>query len=769
MKLCCPPKTFNYTALKCFIYILNYLLPLSVLLNDAAYAQQVLSAGTPLLAPATSIKSDTNSADVLTKNRYTPGQFRPTLTDEARNRLLAVQGINRIEDKNVPNPDSNSGNVLNAGFGQDLSAMSKATALPPNRGPFGQDLSETMLFNNKKQGTGSGNGPFAERNRLFTMGKYSERDGDADLLESRSSLTSSDSTLRQSFDTNAQGPNGLILTKPNSGIFYDHPSNPYSSISQSQNQMNHGPLDFSNFRNLPSVTPAQMPASARMMPYGNNPSYNFPYNNNPVTVNHRPFLAEPDASFSRPQYATNSEISPASRVELSPVQDGGLAQRTVQLPGQDDRALGRYDTNIDRFSKASPSDNTVHRVVLNPMDPVFQPGVTLDSLLKRPTTFMQTPPNQPNQATQIPSQNFQRVPYQNPSNSLKSPEYATNRPSLPFQERIDYGQQQQQLQTQRIGAGFAAADKIVASMPGVMKLESPIRAKTTILTNENVLPEIHETKTVVAQKNTGITPSPISQNANNSNSNASIGPYTTYPDHRADLFPVLDNHAKEDTRPATGRRLGPQGRFGGGTNEYREDWGHTAPNRGINDRREWWEKPPGAGTLIWNSSPPPPLNQYVSQVGIENMPTGPYLNRGASGQRRIILGDDLSENDPIGHIQFGKTVNMEFTTPAPYLYGTQTTTVIGVPLVDVSVRPTDVNSDGRGLVGRFIGSGFNPTSERIVFPTEQRREGKIVEYYGPEELTGSRYRQLDEVHQRENGGTSGRGPNRYVKMELLNE
>ncbi|KAI1728173.1 hypothetical protein DdX_00333 [Ditylenchus destructor] len=763
MKLCCPPTTFNYTALKYFISILNYLLPVSVLLKDAVYGQQVLPGGTPFLAPAPSIKSDTNAADVLTKNRYSPEQFRPALTEEARNRLLAIQGINHIEDKNVPKPDSNRGNVLNAMFGQDLSATLQATALPQNNGPFGQDLSETMLFNNKKQG--AGNGPFAERNRLFTMGKYSEKDGDADLLESRSPLSSSDTTLRQSFDINAQGPNGLILTKKNSGIFYDHPSTSYPSISQSQNQMNHGPLDFSNFRNLATVTPIQMPAPAQMMSYSNNPSYNFPYNNNPVTVNQRP-----DVSVSRPQYATNSEISPASRVEISPVQDGGLAQRTSPLPGHDDRALGRYDTNIDRFSKASPNDNAVHRVVLNPMDPVFQPGVTLDSLLKRPTTFMQTPSNQPNQATQIPSQNFQRVPYQNPSNQWRNPnlsEHATNRPSQLFQERIDYVQQQQQLQTQRIGSGFAAADKIVASMPGVMKLESPIRAKTTILTNENVLPD--ETKTVVAQETTGITASPMSHNGNNSNSDTAIGPYTTYPDHRADLFPVLDNHAKEDTRPATGRRLGPQGRFGGGTNEYKEDWGHTAPNRGINDRREWWEKPPGAGTLIWNSSPLPPLNQYTSQVGIENMPPGPYPNRGASGQRRVILGDDLSENDPIGHIQFGKTVNMEFTTPAPYLYGKQTTTVIGVPLVDVSVRPTDVASDGRGLVGRFIGSGFNPTSERIMLPTEQRREGRIDEYFGPEELTGSRYRQLDEVRQRDIGGTSGRGPNRYVKMELLNE
>lgn len=43
-----------------------------------------------------------------------------------------------------------------------------------------------------------------------------------------------------------------------------------------------------------------------------------------------------------------------------------------------------------------------------------------------------------------------------------------------------------------------------------------------------------------------------------------VTPFTTYPDYRAEYFPELINHAHDDKRPATGRRDGPQGRFGGG-------------------------------------------------------------------------------------------------------------------------------------------------------------------------------------------------------------
>lgn len=70
--------------------------------------------------------------------------------------------------------------------------------------------------------------------------------------------------------------------------------------------------------------------------------------------------------------------------------------------------------------------------------------------------------------------------------------------------------------------------------------------------------------------------------------------FTTYPVFRTeggDLFPTLDNHAHDDLRPATGRRLGPQTRFGGGTNEYKEDLGRV--NLGINSRLQPWDQMPG--------------------------------------------------------------------------------------------------------------------------------------------------------------------------------
>ena len=48
--------------------------------------------------------------------------------------------------------------------------------------------------------------------------------------------------------------------------------------------------------------------------------------------------------------------------------------------------------------------------------------------------------------------------------------------------------------------------------------------------------------------------------------------------------------------------------------------------------------------------------------------------------------------------------------------------------------------------------------------------GRITPYLNaPEELTGSRWRNIDEHFNALNGGNKGRGPNRFVKMDLLNE
>lgn len=50
------------------------------------------------------------------------------------------------------------------------------------------------------------------------------------------------------------------------------------------------------------------------------------------------------------------------------------------------------------------------------------------------------------------------------------------------------------------------------------------------------------------------------------------------------MFPILANHVKEDLRPIINDRLGSQNRFGGGTNQLKEDFGIN-----INNRRLSWE------------------------------------------------------------------------------------------------------------------------------------------------------------------------------------
>lgn len=50
--------------------------------------------------------------------------------------------------------------------------------------------------------------------------------------------------------------------------------------------------------------------------------------------------------------------------------------------------------------------------------------------------------------------------------------------------------------------------------------------------------------------------------------------------------PALPDFRHEDIRPATdGERLGPQGKFSGATNEYREDWGRELTRAESNRER----------------------------------------------------------------------------------------------------------------------------------------------------------------------------------------
>jgi hypothetical protein len=67
-------------------------------------------------------------------------------------------------------------------------------------------------------------------------------------------------------------------------------------------------------------------------------------------------------------------------------------------------------------------------------------------------------------------------------------------------------------------------------------------------------------------------------------------------------------------------------------------------------------------------------------------------------------------------------------------------------------------------------SGNNILGNENVQPVRNGKGGMMKEYLNaPEELTGSRWRNIDEYFNNLNGGNRGRGPNRYVKVDLLNE
>ncbi|KAI6234093.1 hypothetical protein M3Y99_00843300 [Aphelenchoides fujianensis] len=225
-----------------------------------------------------------------------------------------------------------------------------------------------------------------------------------------------------------------------------------------------------------------------------------------------------------------------------------------------------------------------------------------------------------------------------------------------------------------------------------------------------------------------------------------VQPYTTYPDYRADLFPRLENHAHEDLRPASGRRVGPQGNV--------RRWARTSTARilgqmapiNVNDRRRPWEKLPG------HFETGPANRPLGGNVALETL-------RGFEGRR---IGDDLSVSDQYAGVPMGRygPEYPEFTTKSPE--GRETTTLIG-----------GRHQDGEGQAGdgpasRSIGAGFNiPDVPKRVHvppgdlpPTREVDEG-IRPYRGPEEITRSRYNQRSDA--------LGGGRGRSFKLDLLNE
>ena len=117
-------------------------------------------------------------------------------------------------------------------------------------------------------------------------------------------------------------------------------------------------------------------------------------------------------------------------------------------------------------------------------------------------------------------------------------------------------------------------------------------------------------------------------------------------------------------------------------------------------------------------------------------------------------GDDLSRSDPFSF--YGRNEPM-FTTPIPW--NTRTTTVIAVPSIDVDPK---LNFPGNRAA--------RPTEKEIIQNrlTEDARRfpetGQIRPYYGPEEITRSRYVNVNPPENNLRDGVS----NRFVKIDLPN-
>ncbi|KAL3078166.1 hypothetical protein niasHS_012053 [Heterodera schachtii] len=147
----------------------------------------------------------------------------------------------------------------------------------------------------------------------------------------------------------------------------------------------------------------------------------------------------------------------------------------------------------------------------------------------------------------------------------------------------------------------------------------------------------------------------------------------------------LSEFRHEDIRPAVdGERMGPQAKYAGQTNEYKEDWG----------------------------------KQFTKTNG-----------RRYYGPLKVIDRENEQTN--------GR-------------------------------EDTDINPPPEGTRIKMDGRNDGKANEREG--QWHRRDGTISPYVNaPEEITGSRFRNIDEQFNAMNGGNGGRSQNRYVKMDLLNE
>uniref|UniRef100_A0A914QIM0 Uncharacterized protein n=1 Tax=Panagrolaimus davidi TaxID=227884 RepID=A0A914QIM0_9BILA len=283
---------------------------------------------------------------------------------------------------------------------------------------------------------------------------------------------------------------------------------------------------------------------------------------------------------------------------------------------------------------------------------------------------------------------------------------------------------------------------------------------TRILTNEQFQPNIiPEPNTVVLKESSAENLDPsLTTTTTTTTEPPPLTPYTTYPDFREDLFPIPLNHAKSDNRPAGGTYIRRQDMFGGGTNEYRQDLGRVSEkiDKEINNQKQW----PSAvddRRVKGYIDPEVRYGPASPPFSIENYPKPPYDGTSiAERPSGYMEGDDLSRTDVIGGIPYGRTDAM-FTTPIPW--NTQTTTIINVPSIDI-----DPKLDFPG------NRAARPTQKEIIenrLIEDARRfpeKGQIRPYFGPEEITRSRY--INE-NPPENNQKDGK-IHRYVKIDLPN-
>ncbi|CAD5211805.1 unnamed protein product [Bursaphelenchus okinawaensis] len=394
----------------------------------------------------------------------------------------------------------------------------------------------------------------------------------------------------------------------------------------------------------------------------------------------------------------------------------------------------------------------------------------------------QQQPQYPPTLNQNQQTQYQRIQYQNQAQGYQNQIHQTHNPVTQFQNpvqqvhstvpenhgiNVQVGSSQTQM---AIGRFSTNTDRFATSDNGQNRIVLPIDMSNASL-------DTLVKKTQTSQVTTQQQPEPMEANSrllvnpqqpvsktpdfinNFQNPTPTTTPYPAYPDHREGLFPKLANFWHEDQRPASGDRLGPQGRFGGGTNEYREDI------RGaINDRRMPWEKNPSSD-LRNDQKPFEPLNKYNKNVAIETIN---YPNPVAPESTVPKYGDNKIFTDPFSTLsknRHGKEYP-EFTTRTPEV--PVKSSYIGVPLYpEYGIGHSGVQGSGPAV--GLVNSGIvRPREdEKIQIPLNVPQTPPTTSndrtYYGPEEITRSRYRNMDQ------SDDLIVNRHRHVKLDLLNE